>query len=76
MRYDAYGIDGEPFPFACKVVAADGQILTPTRRCDTETGYAERYVIEGGLFVISPVDHKPITFHGHYPAPLSLVPAS
>ena len=76
MRYDAYGKDGEPFPFPCQVVDASGQVLTPTRKCDTETGHAERYVIEGGRFVINPVDRKPLTFDGHYQAPLRLVPVS
>ena len=37
-RFDAYGRNGVPFPFPCRVVDADGNVIGPCREADLETG--------------------------------------
>lgn len=47
-RFDAYGRNGVPFPFPCRVVDADGNVIGPCREADLETGECVVYDLRDG----------------------------
>lgn len=71
MKYDANGRDGQPFPYLCNVIDANGQILTPVIQCDTETGWVMRYVFKDGRYQMD-ADGLPLVETRYFAAPLRL----
>lgn len=72
MKYDVNSRDGEPFPLPCHVRDATGAILTPVARCDTETGFAVRYLTTDQGHFATDGNGQLVTVAGKYPAPLTV----
>jgi len=47
-KFDAYGRNGVPFPFPCRVVDADGGVIGPCKEADLDTGICTVYVVVDG----------------------------